>query len=155
MESRWARWVTLVSLLPLFVFGMTLPGWASLGDSVETVQSDQAHMKASLRSTQATGYAVHELQSETGTVVREYVSPAGKVFAVSWDGPFMPDLRQLLGTHFNQFAQAAQGRQARGGPLIINEPGLVVESGGHMRSFFGRAYVPQMIPNGVRAEAIR
>ncbi len=155
MGCRWARWVILSSHLTVLALVMTLPGWASLGDSVATVQSDQAHMKASLRSTQAGGYAVHELQSQTGTVVREYVSPAGQVFAVSWEGPFMPDLRQLLGTHFDQFAQAAQNRQARGGPLIINEPGLVVESGGHMRSFFGRAYVPQMIPNGVRAEAIR
>jgi len=26
--------------------------------------------------------------------------------------------------------------------LILHEPGLVVETGGHMRSFYGRAYVP-------------
>ncbi len=155
MGFRWVRLVTLSYRLAVMALIMTLPGWASLGDTVQTIQSDQAHMKASLRSTQVDGYAVHELQSQSGTVVREYVSPAGQVFAVSWEGPFMPDLRQLLGKHFEQFAQAAQVRQARGGPLVINEPGLVVESGGHMRSFFGRAYVPQMIPNGVRAEAIR
>jgi hypothetical protein len=32
-----------------------------------------------------------------GTSVRRYVSPAGKVVAVAWKGPVMPDLRQVLG----------------------------------------------------------
>jgi hypothetical protein len=135
--------------------GMTAAAFASLGDNVTTVQSDQMHMKASLRTTEGAGYVIHELQSQSGVRVREYVSPAGRVFAVSWQGPFMPDLRQVLGSYFEQYSQAAKSRQARGGPLIIREPGLVVESGGHMRSFFGRAYVPQMVPENVRAEAIR
>ncbi|HUO60546.1 MAG TPA: DUF2844 domain-containing protein [Candidatus Acidoferrales bacterium] len=141
----------------LFVLGMSLStvAYASLGDSFSSVQADQSHMKASIRSTQQDGYIVHELQSQSGVRVREYVSPEGKVFAVSWDGPFMPDLRQVLGSYFDQFSHAAQSRRARGGPLIINEPGLVVESGGHMRSFFGRAYVPQMVPANVRTESIR
>jgi hypothetical protein len=140
----------------LFVLGpgMSAAAFASLGDDFGSVQADQVHMKASLRSTQGDGYVMHELQSQSGVRIREYVS-AGKVFAVSWDGPFMPDLRQVLGSYFEQFSQAAQGRRARGGPLVINEPGLVVESGGHMRSFFGRAYVPQMMPANIRAESIR
>jgi len=136
-------------------FGLVSAAYASLGDDVRTVQSDQAHMKASLKTTERAGYVVHELQSQSGVRVREYVSPAGRVFAVAWQGPFMPDLRNLLGTYFEQFSQAAKSKQTRGGPLIIHEPGLVVESGGHMRSFFGRAYVPQMVPENVRAESIR
>ncbi len=145
------RLLAIFLLLPL----VALRASAELGGNVSTVQADQAHMKATLRVSQGAGYVMHEMQSQTGTVVREYASPTGQVFAVSWDGPFLPDLRQVLGSYFPQFAQAAQARRAHGGPLIINEPGLVVESGGHMRSFFGRAYVPQMIPEGVRAEAIR
>lgn len=145
------RLAAILILLPV----MALNAPAELGGNVSTVQADQAHMKATLRVSQANGYVVHEMQSQTGTTVREYASPTGQVFAVAWDGPFLPDLRQVLGSYFPQFAQAVQARRARGGPLMINEPGLVVESGGHMRSFFGRAYVPQMMPEGVRAEAIR
>jgi len=37
----------------------------------------------------------------------------------------------------------------------IQEPGLVVQVAGHMRAFFGKAYVPQMLPAGIRAEDIR
>jgi Protein of unknown function (DUF2844) len=32
---------------------------------------------------------------------------------------------------------------------------MVVQISGHMRAFLGRAYVPQMLPAGVRAEDIR
>jgi Protein of unknown function (DUF2844) len=149
--QRWAH----LRLALLLLLVAAIPAWASLGGGVSTVQADQAHMKASLRVTQNTGYTVHEMQSQSGGVVREYVAPSGQVFAVSWQGPFMPDLRQVLGSYFDQFAQVAQARQRHGGPLMIHEPGLVVESGGHMRAFFGRAYVPQMMPQGVSKEAIR
>jgi Protein of unknown function (DUF2844) len=32
---------------------------------------------------------------------------------------------------------------------------LVIQISGHMRSFVGRAYVPQMVPAGVKVEDIR
>ena len=155
MLLRAGKLAMCVWYMGAFCFGLSGAAFASLGDNVGTVQSDQVHMKASLRTTEGAGYVIHELQAQSGVRVREYVSPAGQVFAVSWQGPFMPDLRKVLGTYFEQFSQAAKSKQARGGPLIIREPGLVVESGGHMRSFFGRAYVPQMVPENVRAESIR
>jgi hypothetical protein len=39
--------------------------------------------------------------------------------------------------------------------LNIQEPGLVVQSSGHARGFFGRAYVPGMLPPGVTPDQIR
>jgi hypothetical protein len=90
--------------------------------------------------------------------VREFVSSAGKVFAVAWQGPIHPDLQQLLGTYYEQYTQAVQAQRAtrKGrGPLLIQEPGLVVQVSGHMRAFVGRAYVPQMMPAGVKVEDIR
>jgi uncharacterized protein DUF2844 len=131
---------------------------AALGGDVTSVQSDQVHMQGSLRTTQTDGYTVHEIKAATGTVVREYVSPAGKVFAVAWEGPWLPDIKQLLGAYFDQFAQAAQTQaNARTGrrPLHIEQSGLVVDLTGHMRAFAGRAYVPEMLPQAVRAEEIR
>jgi hypothetical protein len=32
---------------------------------------------------------------------------------------------------------------------------LVVRIGGHVRAFVGRAYVPEMLPSGVRAEDVQ
>ncbi len=150
------RWTTGIAVLAMMMLAHPFVARAELGGDATSVQNDQARMRASVRSVQqATAYTRQEIQTPSGTVIREYVSPAGKVFAVSWEGPFLPDLQQLLGSYFDQFSQAVQARgPRRRGPVLINQPGLVVESGGHMRAFVGRAYVPGMLPEGVRAEDI-
>jgi hypothetical protein len=136
-----------------------LPASAELGGDVSTVSSDMVRMRGAItRVGQTSAYAVHEIRAATGTVVREFVSPAGKVFAVAWEGPFQPDLHQLLGVYFEQFTRAAQAARAgRSGhrPLVVREAGLVVEIGGHPRAFAGRAYLPDMVPQGVQAATIR
>jgi hypothetical protein len=151
MNLRAVRGLFALLLLPI-------PALASLGGDVTTVQADQAKMQGSLRSTSNHSYILHEIQTSTGVAVKEYVSTSGKVFAVTWQGRFHPDLRQLLGTYFDEYAQAEQAQRAQRrdhGPLVIQHAGMVVQISGHMRAFLGRAYVPQMLPAGVRAEDIR
>jgi Protein of unknown function (DUF2844) len=150
-------WSTLI--LALGVASLTSPGplSASLGGDVTSVQADQAKLQASLQTSSKNGYEIHEMRAQNNVVVREYES-GGKVFGVAWQGPTRPDLQQLLGTYFQQFTQAAQAQKAQRkarGPLTINEPGLVVQMAGHMRSFVGRAYVPGMLPSGVQAQEIQ
>ncbi|MGC2638032.1 MAG: DUF2844 domain-containing protein [Acidobacteriaceae bacterium] len=140
------------------VAGFCLPALAELGGTVNSVEADRVHMNASVRVTSANAYDVHEIAAPSGTVVDEYVSPAGKVFAVTWHGQFMPDLQQILGpAYFQQYASALAAREKHFGhrPLNIQQPGLVVQTGGHMRDYFGRAYVPSMLPEGVKADDIR
>ena len=151
MNSRILRGLFALLLLPF-------PALASLGGDVTTVQADQAKMQGSLRTSSNNAYTLHEIQSSTGVAVKEYVSTSGKVFAVTWQGPFHPDLRQLLGTYFDQFEQAEQAQRAQRhghGPLLIQLPGLVVVMGGHMNSLIGRAYIPQGMPVGMHPEDIR
>ncbi|MEJ2007446.1 MAG: DUF2844 domain-containing protein [Acidobacteriota bacterium] len=131
------------------------PGWAVLGEYENSVASDQQHMHAQLRETARQGYSVKELTTTDGRTVREYVSSAGLVFGIAWQGPTMPDLRQLLGSYFGQLQQAAQSRRQRRGPLVVRTKDFVLESGGHMRSFHGRAYLPGMVPSGVPAEVVQ
>jgi uncharacterized protein DUF2844 len=135
----------------------SLPTFGVLGEDVSSVNGDRIHANASLRVSQGQNYTVHELRSGTGTVIREYASASGKVFAVAWRGPYLPDMRQLLGSYFEEFQKAAQGQSRRGGhgPLIIQQPGFVVELGGHMRSFAGRAYLPDEMPRDVQNGDIR
>jgi len=52
-------------------------------------------------------YTMHELEATTGTKVREYLDGEGKVFAVAWQGPFRPNLRELLGSYYETFLKAA------------------------------------------------
>jgi hypothetical protein len=145
----------------LLAFGLVLlplAASASLGGDVASVHEDQAHMKGTLKSTQAKAFTIHEISASTKTVIKEYVSPDGKVFAITWHGQFVPNMQQLLGTYYQQFADAAaKQREGHFGhrPLNIQEPGLVVQNGGHMRFYFGRAYVPAMLPQGVTTDDIQ
>lgn len=134
-----------------------VPSFAALGGDVSSVREDQARIRATWKVTQTSNYTLHELRAADGVVVHEYASPPGKVFAITWHGPWAPDLQHLLGTHFEEFQQALQSqrRGAGHGPVVVQLPGLVVELGGHMRSFVGRAYLPDQLPDGVRAEEIR
>ena len=132
--------------------------WAVLGGDTSSVHSDVARMKGTLRVHQDESYIVHEIKADTGTVVREYVSPTGTVFAVSWAGAFVPDMQQLLGAYFQQYSAAVKARKASyvgRRPINIQEPGLVVQAGGHMRAYSGRVYIPRLVPEGVKAEDIR
>ena len=142
------------SFLIVISFLASTSCFASLGEDAASVAADQAHMRAQRRITQTNGYTVHELQAETGTVVREFVSPQGKVFGVAWQGTVRPDLQQLLGTYYDEFQRNAPTRRAYG-PITIQTSNIVLQSGGHMRALTGRAYVPELIPQGVRIEDIR
>jgi hypothetical protein len=139
------------------IAGLALPAFASLGGDASSIETDRAHMNASVRVTQSENYSVHEMQSPGGTMVREYASPAGKVFAVTWSGQFMPQMQQILGKYFSQYSAALQAQPHRYGhrPLDLQLPGLIVQTGGRMRAYYGRAYVPDMLPQGVSTDAIR
>jgi len=131
---------------------------ATLGADETSVQNDRIHLKGQLRILLAASHSVHEIHIPGGTLVREYVTQGGTVFGVTWRGPFRPDLRLLLGSHFDRFQQAAQAikRQRPGhGPLAISTPDLVVHMAGTARAFFGRAYLPELIPSNTSAADIQ
>jgi hypothetical protein len=137
---------------------MTLswPCFATLGGDVSTVQQDRTHLKASLRVSPSRGYTVHELAVATGTTVREYANADGRVFGVAWEGPWRPDLQQLLGDYFNDYKAAVQKkRTGRNGPLSSSTSRVVIEAGGRPRAFYGRAYVPDLVPSNVDPGEIR
>ncbi|HEY3973052.1 MAG TPA: DUF2844 domain-containing protein [Candidatus Sulfotelmatobacter sp.] len=163
--TRWLAWRLRRCGLAIGFAALTLPCpvFAALGGDAASVQADSVHMQASLRTSQAAttqggAYTLHELHSSSGVVVREYVSSAGAVFGVAWQGPWLPDLHQLLGTYFEPYVQAMQARNAgRAGrrPVHIEIPGLVVNLSGHPRSFTGQAYIPENLPQGMKAEDVR
>ncbi len=137
--------------------GCSLPALASLGGDLNSVAADRAHMNASVNVTPSGEYDIHEMQSPGGTVVAEYVSSAGKVFAVAWHGQFPPQMQQILGAYFPQYTAALQAQAKHYGhrPLNIQTPGFVLQTGGHMRAYFGRAYIPDMLPQSIKADEIK
>jgi hypothetical protein len=145
-------------VIALILMAVASPAFAKLGEAWDSIQADQSCMQAELQVREFGAYSVYEMQMPIGTVVREYVSLEGRVFAVSWRGPFIPDLRLILGTYFQHYSRSTKahrkssvGRQ----PLHIQEAGLVVETAGHMRAYWGRAFDPGLLPRGVGIDAIR
>ena len=130
-----------------------VPAYANLGGDAQTVNADREVMRGQLRSTLMQQYDLHEISTDVGTVVHEYVTREGKVFAVTWSGPLPPNLQQLFGSYFEQYqAAAAASAQIHPGmhrQLSIAQPDLVVQSLGRMRAFHGKAYVPSLVPAGV------
>jgi hypothetical protein len=146
--------ITLAVLLILALYAV--PAWAVLGEYESSVTLDQQYTRGEDRVTAGQGYKLHQITSPNGLVVSEYISPQGRVFAVSWRGPFIPNLQQLLGTYITQVQQAAQAQtRRRGGPLVVRANDFVFVSGGHMRAFHGSAYVPSLFPQNVSAEEVR
>jgi hypothetical protein len=114
--------------------------WAGPADAVETTQSLTA---AGARFTDVR----RVLPSQV--VVHEFSDAAGRVFAVSWAGPFKPDLKQLLGTHFDKYreigARTQRGDRSR---QQVDTGEAVVVSIGRMGAFEGRAWLPASLPAG-------
>jgi len=165
---RWKdRNMQLPKLVIALLVSYALPAAAELGGAplaaapsaavdtttnTSTNTAARAVIRLSQRSAQ---YSVQETQLPTGTLLREYIATNGKVFAVVWEGPVLPDLQQLLGNYFPAYLEEAKSAQAGRGPLTINRSDLVVESGGRMRAFFGRAYVPQLLPQDIAVDVIQ
>jgi Protein of unknown function (DUF2844) len=148
----------ILPLLCLAAVLTPLSAFAALGGDMNSVVNDEASLHGSLLSTPTSSFTIHEIHSQSGTVIREYMSRTGTVFAVSWSGPWLPDMKQLLGPYFQQYESAAQAQTSvHGGrrPLQIAQPEFVFQLSGHPRSFVGRAYLPNMLPPNVQAEAIQ
>jgi hypothetical protein len=133
-----------------------LPARATLGEDLRSVEGDRLVMQAASDHVPRIAYSVHTLTAQGGMVVREYVSNSGAVFGVAWSGPSMPNLKQLLGaTHFDTYVNSPRRQHGGRGHLLVNDGNLVVESNGHMRAFFGRAYLLNAVPAGVRIDEIQ
>jgi hypothetical protein len=131
------------------------PSYAALGGDVASVSMDTARLRGVVHATALQAYQIHEITTDTGIRVREWLA-AGRVFAVTWSGPVEPDLPTLLGAHFDRFARALSALPpGLHKSLRIQAADLVVESGGHLRAYGGRAYLTSAVPAGMAAAQIR
>jgi|SRR5450631_1561696 len=149
------------SYLSLFAIGLGVwwmqPARAALGGDAASVIADAAQLQGVDRTTSLAQYTIHELTTDSGMRIREFLNVDGIVFAVTWSGPVTPDLPALLGASFSAYAATLKGMNQRGlhRAVRIATAGLVVETGGHMRAVNGRAYLPAMVPAGTPASDLR
>ena len=148
---RMRHWLRAMAWAGLLCVGNA---WAALAGDLASVNSDAQAFGASTNTSQTVNAAakVYTQSLPSGVTVRQYVDASGLVFAVGWEGPVLPDFERLLGTSFQAYAVAVR-QQKRG--VNIQTPDLVIESGGMMRSFVGRAYLPGKLPANLTARDIR
>jgi hypothetical protein len=140
--------LTLIAGISLLWVG---PARAALGGDAASVLADAVASKGTVNTVVRQQYDIQEFTADSGVRVREYLNREGVVFAVSWSGPVLPDLQRLLGTHFAEYtaALAALDHPGLHRSVRVASSTLVVESGGHMRAYAGRAYLPALVPAGV------
>lgn len=90
----------------------------------------------------------------SGGKVRQFIADGGKVFGVAWSGSWRPDLRELMGSHYERYLAAMKGKRLARGPVRIELPGLILVMGGHQRAFFGRVYLLDQMPANTRPQDI-
>ena len=128
---------------------------AALGGLPEQFDAEGATVASSATST-GPNYTMRDTTLASGTRVREYVSNGGVVFAVSWEGPVMPDLKGLLGKYFDTMvAESTRSPKAGRSQIAVNLPEVAINSGGHMRAFEGSAWIPAALPAGFTSDDVR
>jgi hypothetical protein len=158
LQNPLMRYPVKLSLSLLILGGGTIqPARASLGGDAASVAADAAELHSVARATPLQRYDIEEITSDSGIRVREFLNRNGIVFAVTWSGPVVPNLRTLLGSSFESYIKGLGALKHLGTQrsLRLASGDLVVESSGHMRAYGGRAYLPSLIPAGASPADLR
>ncbi|NNM60575.1 MAG: DUF2844 domain-containing protein [Steroidobacteraceae bacterium] len=149
MTVRRRHQLALLALLAAPLCG--LRAFAALGGDAVSVAADANELGATVATTPMQRYELMTISADNGLRLREYATLGGQVFAVTWQGPFEPDLRRLLGAQYPAYTRAVAALQRPGlqRSLRIVLPTLVVDLAGHLRAYSGRAYLPSLVPAGV------
>jgi hypothetical protein len=133
------------------------PAGAHLGGDLSGVGADALKLQGAVSTSMLVDYDVQQIATAVGGRVSEYLTRGGEVFAITWSGAAPPDLTQLLGPYFAEYAAALTSLHHPGSKrsMRVVTPTLIVESSGHLRAYSGRAYLPALVPAGVALANIR
>lgn len=139
--------------LLVFALAAAAPAWATLGGPPSSVATDAANLHASApTSVQHGAYTTMTFTLPSGIVVKEFANDTD-VFAVSWRGPRAMSMSALLG---DQYAGYRAKRAQRGTGIrrlhhaSVNAGTVVVNRMNYLRDHRGSAYMPSLLPPGVK-----
>ncbi|WNC89033.1 DUF2844 domain-containing protein [Paraburkholderia sp. FT54] len=137
---------------------LPLASYAALGGAPGMAAPPQSLLRSAVSlntSAAVTPYTMRASYGADGVTIHEYVLPSNLVFAVTWQGPVRPDMSALLGSYFPNFTNAAAERARGVGPMIEHHGDFHIESAGRAGRFFGKAYLPRLVPADVRVEQLQ
>ena len=144
-----------MSVVLLMLMMGSIPAWAALGDNVASVDADAQVLNGQHIMAAKVGFNLHQITLKDGSVVNEFVSPAGIVFGISWQSHFAPNLQQLLGSYLTNFQQGQRTHVVPRRVLTVEGDNFVFHSFGLTGNFRGRAFVPGLVPANLTAEVVQ
>ena len=154
--------------LKIAMLAAILPGLAcaTLGNNPATINNDLQVLNGNLATSNVqtknanpttlihnAKYDVYIFTTAQGITVKQYVAN-DQVFAISWRGPRIPNLRQLYGTYFNSYSQTKTQNTGMS-QRVINTLDLDASTYGINGAFVGRAVLKTQLPEGVTIENLK
>jgi hypothetical protein len=152
--GSWSSFTQVQRGLPVvlaLVFCSALPAAATLGGSAGKLELDRTalHLAAPQVKT-VPGYR-YEVFPSKDLQVTQFINPATNlVFGVSWRGSRAPDLLVLLGFDPSKIP----GAHITLHYSFVKTPTLIVETGGRMGWYLGRAVRTDLMPAGVKQSQV-
>ena len=136
----------LLIIFSIFLLAAPLTSQAELGGNLSSIQQGQKTFGSKLTSAAQTGYSIYSQSIDSDLVIKEYLATNGNVFAVTWKGATLPNFQVILGAYYANYLTALQNNPRA---LFFQDDNLVIESGGVMGGYVGRAYLPKQFPAGI------
>ncbi len=126
---------------------------ASLSLATLCAHASLGEIQREARAPRDGNYASVQKVLPSGTKLVEVIDRQRTVVAVAWSGPFMPELRTLLGRHYPALVDA-QARSSLHAPLVVRTSEVAIVSGGTVGAFSGRAWLPGRAPANIQGREL-
>ena len=140
------------NLFCILVLGLPMFAQAELGGNLASIMQEQKTFGSTLTTSPQSNYTIYIQNISPDLVVKEYVSNSGNIFGVAWKGSTLPNFQVLLGSYYSNYLSAQQQNPRS---VFSQDNNLVIESGGVMGGYIGRAYLPKQVPTGLAPTAIQ
>ncbi|CAN1493740.1 Protein of unknown function DUF2844 [Burkholderiaceae bacterium] len=137
---------TLFTILSIFLLALPLASQAELGGNLASINQEQKTFGSTLSSSPQTGFTIYTQAISPGLVLKEYLTTNANVFAITWKGPSLPNFQVVLGAYYSNYLTALQNNPRA---IFFQDDNIVIESGGVMGGYVGRAYLPKQFPAGM------
>jgi hypothetical protein len=135
------------------VMGVPATAHATLGGDSASVEANRQALGGELRVEKLPYGERYTMLLPMGIVIRQYLSPSGAVYAVTWNGPRMPNLSELFGKYAEQYSHRDRPKGERH-HMAFGGNDFMMRASGHMRTFSGRAWVPSLVPPGIDLDSV-
>ena len=140
------------NLFCILVLGLPMFAQAELGGNLASIMQEQKTFVSTLTTSPQSNYTIYIQNISPDLVIKEYVSNSGNIFGVAWKGSTLPNFQILLGSYYSNYLSAQQQNPRS---VFSQDNNLVIESGGVMGGYIGRAYLPKQLPTGLAPSAIQ